>query len=432
MKLRVMETPLQVAAFGWNSVQREVIPPDQDRDIYFPQYVPAREVSAGRQFCVTWVRKVSSFREIPTAVRADPPPLSTGILFGTSSKELADPYNLYPEWDGERQSMEVREPRWRYKHTALQRECALCPGVECYRLLPCCAYEHWVHLECSYGIPEGRLCASHCQILDPLRGVVVTDYQCGPNEVRCLVPWRPWMKKYRQEWWEGRKRMRMMHDLLPNIALEKYAILGAGLTWRRIYGGATGVRPRQKQEGDIAETTPFKALPLIPVWDKAAMQTYHREFHKQYGEAVFTDVNNMTSLEMDYMDPKLDFGMKIRPMDHPNMLSPPKVPVTGATRTSKDTVKVMAVHGITYSHQGLTDPAIMPEYVRQVRETHCAILRYATVDPELPRWAFIRKGLSEQHWDLAVQHRHIRGQQAGRSRWSTMIRHRSGKRLLSL
>ena len=43
----------------------------------------------------------------------------------------------------------------------------------------------------------------------------------------------------------------------------------------------------------------------------------------------------------------------------------------------------------------------MPEYVRQVREVHCAILRYATVDPELPRWAFIRKGLSEQHWDLA-------------------------------
>ena len=41
MKLRVMETPLQVAAFGWNSVQREVIPPDQDREVYFPQYVPA-------------------------------------------------------------------------------------------------------------------------------------------------------------------------------------------------------------------------------------------------------------------------------------------------------------------------------------------------------------------------------------------------------
>ena len=186
-----------------------------------------------------------------------------------------------------------------------------------------------------------------------------------------------------------------------NLALEKHAILGAGLIWRRVYGGATGIRPQQKKEGDAPETTPWKALPLIPVWDKAAVLTYHREFHKQLGESVFTNVNNMTSLEMAYMDPSVDYGMKIRPMVHPYMLSPPRVPVTGATRTSMDTVKVMAVHGITYSHQGLTDPAIMPEYVRQVREVHCGILRYATVDPELPRWSFIRKGLSEQHWDLA-------------------------------
>ena len=45
MKLRVMETPLLSVG---NSVQREVIPPDQDREVYFPQYVPAREVSAGK------------------------------------------------------------------------------------------------------------------------------------------------------------------------------------------------------------------------------------------------------------------------------------------------------------------------------------------------------------------------------------------------
>ena len=28
-------------------------------------------------------------------------------------------------------------------------------------------------------------------------------------------------------------------------------------------------------------------------------------------------------------------------------------------------------------------------------------LRYATLDPELPRWAFLRKGLADQKWDLA-------------------------------
>ena len=142
MKLHIFETPRQVAAFGWSTMQREVIPPDQDRDSFFPQYVPVREVCAQPEFCVTWVRKVSAFRVIPAAV-------STGILFGTSTKELVDPYNLYPEWDGERPSLEVKDPQWRFKFTAFKRECALCPGVKCYRLLPCCACEHWVHLECS-------------------------------------------------------------------------------------------------------------------------------------------------------------------------------------------------------------------------------------------------------------------------------------------
>ena len=41
------------------------------------------------------------------------------------------------------------------------------PDLEVIRLVPCCACDNWVHLECSYGIPEARLCASHCQIIDP-------------------------------------------------------------------------------------------------------------------------------------------------------------------------------------------------------------------------------------------------------------------------
>ena len=155
---------------------------------------------------------------------------------------------------------------------------------------------------------------------------MVTDFQCGKSEVRCLVPWRPWIKTYRREWWDSRKkRMREMHDLLPNVALEKHAIVGAGLTWKRIHGSSTSIRPEQKQPGDVPDTTPWKALPLIPVWDEYAVQTYHKEFDR---------------------------------------------------------------------HKGV------PEYVRQVRENHIAILRFATLDPELPRWAFLRKGLSDKKWDL--------------------------------
>ena len=85
-----------------------------------------------------------------------------------------------------------------------------------------------------------------------------------------------------------------------------------------------------------------------------------KEFGRQHGESVLTDVNGMMSLDMDNVDESFNYGTKIRPMDHPYLLSPPRVPVTGATRTSKDTVKVMAFHGIVYSHQGLSDPAIMP------------------------------------------------------------------------
>ena len=115
---------------------------------------------------------------------------------------------------------------------------------------------------------------------------------------------------------------------------------------------------------------------------------------------MLTHWNYLTNQEMDQYNEFYCYGMQIREMDHPYMMSPPALPVAGATSTAADAVKVLAFHGITYSHQGLMDPAIMPEYVRQVRENHIAILRYATLDPELPRWAFLRKGLSDKKWDL--------------------------------
>ena len=184
------------------------------------------------------------------------------------------------QWSGEDRIPSGEETHWRYTHTALHRECSLCPGSEAYRLVPCCACQHWVHLECSYGIPEGRLCASHCQILDPLRGVVVTDFNCGMNELRCLAPWRPWVKKYKEEWWSGSRRNRIMHEMLPNLALEKHSFLGAGLMWKRMLATYNWYPERtENRRRVVADTTPWKALPLIPVWDKLAVQTYHSEFY---------------------------------------------------------------------------------------------------------------------------------------------------------
>ena len=84
MRLRVKETPTQLALFGWNTVQRELIPLEMDRDRFFPQYVPVRERCDTPESCV------QSFRQLPEAVKADPPLLTTGLLFGTSE----NPYNL--------------------------------------------------------------------------------------------------------------------------------------------------------------------------------------------------------------------------------------------------------------------------------------------------------------------------------------------------
>ena len=199
--------------------------------------------------------------------------------------------------------------------------------------------------------------------MDPLRGVVVTDFNCGKNELRCLVPWRPWVKKYKEEWWSGSagraRRNRIMHEMLPNLALEKHALLGAGLMWKRMLATSTGIRKGQKTEGEAPDTIPWKALPLIRVWDELSVQTYHTEFYtefyRQNGVSVLNDVNALTSLDMNNIDHRMDHGMVIQAMNHPYLLSPPSVPVAGATRTREDTVKVMALHAINNTVDSATE-----------------------------------------------------------------------------
>ena len=215
------------------------------------------------------------------------------------------------------------------------------------------------------------------------------------------------MKKYKNEWWTGKEtgrawRHRDMHEMLPNLALEKYSWLDAGLIWKRLYATSTGVTRGQKDESE-KDNTPYKVLPLIPNWDALSRATYHSEFQKHHGISVLTDLNGLTSLDMANIDHSMDHGMIIQAMNHPYLLSPPSVPVAGATGTRADAVKVMAFHGIVYSHKGLCDPAITPEYVAQIREKHQESLRWATLDPQLPTWTEIRKGMRRTtRWDLGT------------------------------
>ena len=213
-------------------------------------------------------------------------------------------------------------------------------------------------------------------------------------------------------WWAGKgaikgagkgRRVRNMHEMLPNWALEKHAWLGAGLMWKRIWGSSTGVRKPEKNDAPQTRSyAPLKALPLIPIWDQWYMKSTHQEFEKHNGVPVLTELNDVTCTEMTRVNRQTEHGMVIGAMDHPYLLSPPRVPLPGATNTRTDTVKVMAFldHGIVYSHGGLSDPAIMPEYVAQVRDTRASIISYATLEPELPTWTETRKRLSANDWDV--------------------------------
>ena len=57
----------------------------------------------------------------------------------------------------------------------------------------------------------------------------------------------------------------------------------------------------------------------------------------------------------------------------------------------------------------------MPEYVAQIREIHREILRYATLEPELPTWSVIRKGIAVSEMGKGSSARETSGTEKGAS-----------------
>ena len=293
--------------------------------------------------------------------------------------------------------------------------------MEVSRLVPCCACENWVHLECSYGIPEGRLCAAHCQIIDPLKGVVVTDFNCPKGDRRCLVPWRPWAKKNKVQW-EAKRGTgqwgwdREFFEMIPNWALEKHAWLGAGLIWKRVHASSTTDRlkeddpsrldkdrPRvvktQEEKKAAGPLPPWKALPLITPWDDSYTKTYHTDFEPSKADADLSWRCSMTSLAWaNYSNLEVMHGY-VSP-DRPWLLSPPQIPIEGATRRDPEDVRVMVYHGLTYSHSGLTDPAVMPGYVAVAKWRHDNTLAWTGLNPALPEWSMVAGWFENRNWDL--------------------------------
>ena len=74
--------------------------------------------------------------------------------------------------------------------------------------------------------------------------------------------------------------------------------------------------------------------------------------------------------------------------------------MAGATERDPNEVKVMVFHGLTYSHGRLTDPASTPAYVAVAKHLHESSMRWARLDPELPKWSEMAGWLENRDWDL--------------------------------
>ena len=107
----------------------------------------------------------------------------------------------------------------------------------------------------------------------------------------------------------------------------------------------------------------------------------------------------MTSLSYaNYTNPDVMHGY-VSP-DRPWLLSPPQIPVEGATRRDPEDARVMVYHGSTYSHSGLTDPSVMPGYVAVAKWKHERTLVWTGLDPALPEWSQVAGWFANRNWDL--------------------------------
>ena len=171
-----------------------------------------------------------------------------------------------PFWDVCRNKRKVLQ----YGMAASHKECSLCIGAKAFELVPCCWCTNWIHVRCSYAVPEGRACAAHFDVVNPL------DKQVIASKLDEVVP----------EAFRGR-------SICPNIAtpritessgkeddkiqpkhvmygieafwLYKHAWRGAGLYYRN------GDHQVPKSETTNKPSSMYKALNMYPVWDKWLM-----------------------------------------------------------------------------------------------------------------------------------------------------------------
>ena len=85
---------------------------------------------------------------------------------------------------------------------------------------------------------------------------------------------------------------------------------------------------------------------------------FTRILTRKKADEAFSWISDMSRYDVQRISPEAEHRMICPEMEVRYPRSPPRTPVDGATDTDQDTVKVMAYHGIVYSHGGLSDPAL--------------------------------------------------------------------------
>ena len=157
-----------------------------------------------------------------------------------------------------------------YGMAASHKECALCIGAKAFELVPCCWCTNWIHLRCSYAVPEGRACASHFDVVNPLDKQVIAskDDDAVPEERReqsvCPNIATPRITEPTGKEEEKLQPRQVMYTI-EALWLYKHAWRGAGLYYRK------GDHQVPKSETTNKPSSMYKALNMYPVWDKWLM-----------------------------------------------------------------------------------------------------------------------------------------------------------------
>ena len=171
-----------------------------------------------------------------------------------------------PFWEVCRNKKKVLQ----YGMAASHKECSLCPGAKAFELVPCCWCTNWIHVRCSCAVPEGRACAAHFDVVNPLEKQVLAskldDTIPEAFRGRSVCP-NIATPKIIESSGKEEEKIQPKHVMygIEAFWMYKHAWRGAGLYYR------SGDHLVPKSDTTSKPTSMYKALNMYPVWDKWLM-----------------------------------------------------------------------------------------------------------------------------------------------------------------